>query len=356
MASIRVGTIGLGSIGQGVHLPGIDHSPDLKLSAICDIDKEKLKMVGERYGIGADRRFADYRELIACADVEAVDIATPNNCHFQMAMDAAQARKPFLLEKPVTMNAGEAERLARRARESGVKNMVCFSYRYVKAARKAREIVAQGLLGELYHANVVYAQSWGLKHAGTPLVWRFDKDVAGLGALGDLGCHMLDMVRFVTQREYVRLMGDAFTYIDERPLPGGDGMGKVGVDDCCNYLARMQGGFSANFHITRFAYGRGDFQRLELFGSQGSLIYMLNPGPNIAPLSVCIGQPMGNMGVFSPLPVAGLYEGDEQMQSFADLINDCSDGLYATMEDGLLNQKAVDAVKDSIASGRWMEV
>jgi predicted dehydrogenase len=91
---IGIGVIGLGGIAGGVHLPGIAKCKDLKLTAICDVDQKKLEACGERYNIDPSRRFTDYHELIACKDVEAVDICTPNNFHFQIAMDAAGAGKP----------------------------------------------------------------------------------------------------------------------------------------------------------------------------------------------------------------------------------------------------------------------
>ena len=112
MKAIQVGSIGLGSISRGVHLPGIEKSPDLSLYAICDLDPQRLQEVGERYAVPESRRFTDYRQLIACPGVEAVDISTPNDCHFPIAMEAVRAGKPYCLEKPVTMNADQARELA----------------------------------------------------------------------------------------------------------------------------------------------------------------------------------------------------------------------------------------------------
>lgn len=97
MSKIKIGTIGVGVIAQYVHLPGIEGSKDLELIAVCDIDPQKLKEIGEKYGIDESHRFMDYHELINCPDVQAVDICTPNDCHFQIAMDAASAKKPYAL-------------------------------------------------------------------------------------------------------------------------------------------------------------------------------------------------------------------------------------------------------------------
>ena len=97
---IRVGSVGVGAIWGGVHEPGIAKSPDLTLVAICDIDEKKLEAVGEKYGIPPQYRFTDYRDLVNCDIVDAVDICTSNDAHFKVAMAAVEAGKPFNLESP----------------------------------------------------------------------------------------------------------------------------------------------------------------------------------------------------------------------------------------------------------------
>ena len=96
---IRIGSVGVGGIWSGVHEPGIRKSPNLELVAICDIDREKLDAVGEKYGIPAERRFTDYHDLIRCPDVDAVDICTSNDAHFEIAMAAIEAGKPYDLDR-----------------------------------------------------------------------------------------------------------------------------------------------------------------------------------------------------------------------------------------------------------------
>ena len=151
---IRVGSVGVGAIWGGVHEPGIAKSPDLTLVAICDIDEKKLEAVGEKYGIPPQYRFTDYRDLVNCDIVDAVDICTSNDAHFKVAMAAVEAGKPFNLEKPITLTAEEADILAKAAQEKNVKNMVCFSYRFKAAARYAKDLIAQGKIGRVYHVNI----------------------------------------------------------------------------------------------------------------------------------------------------------------------------------------------------------
>ncbi len=353
---IRVGSVGLGGIWTGVHEPGIRRSPNLELVAICDIDEAKLRAAGEKYGIPPERRFVDYHDLIACRDVDAVDICTSNDAHFKIAMAAVEAGKPYDLEKPITLTAEEADILEKATEEKKLKNMICFSYRFKASARYARDLIAQGKIGKVYHVDMQYFQAWGLPRANTPLVWRYVKERTGSGALGDLGCHALDLVRFVTGKEYTRIVGHTGTYIKERKRLHGDDMGKVDVDDFCNYMADMEDDISSSFQITRFAFGRGNYQRMEIYGSNGAIVYTLDEqGEDIDEIRVCSGDINADAHVFTKLPIPEKYKVD-QMQSFADLLLDQGDGLAATIQDGQKNQHVVDAILESAEKGRWLEL
>lgn len=353
---IRVGSVGLGEIWNGVHRPGIDRSPDLKLIAICDIDEKKLNETGERLGIDPAHRFLNYHDLINCPDVDAVDICTPNDVHFPVAMAAVEAGKPYDVEKPITMTGEEADILAKATEEKGLPNMVCFSYRFKAAARFAKDLIARGKIGRVYHVDMQYFQAWGLPRADCPLVWRYVKKRTGSGALGDLGCHALDLVRFVLDKEYVRVVGHTGTYVTERRLLEGNGMGPVDVDDFCNYMADMEDGISASFQITRFAFGRGNYQRMEIYGSEGAIVYSLDATQGVDDeIEVCSGDINAEAHAYTKLHIPEYYYSD-QMQSFADIINGVEKGKAARIQDGQANQHVVDAILSSAESGKWVEL
>ncbi len=353
---IRVGSVGLGGIWNGVHQPGIDRSPDLELTAICDIDEKKLNETGERLGIDPAHRFLDYHDLINCPDVDAVDICTPNDVHFPVAMAAVEAGKPYDVEKPVTMTAEEADILAKATEEKGLPNMVCFSYRFKAAARFAKDLIARGKIGQVYHVDMQYFQAWGLPRAECPLVWRYVKKHTGSGALGDLGCHALDLVRFVLDKEYTRVVGHTGTYVNERKLLDGSGTGPVDVDDFCNYMADMEDGVSASFQITRFAFGRGNYQRMEIYGSEGAIVYSLDAHQGVDDeIEVCSGDINAEAHAYTSLHIPEYYYSD-QMQSFADIVNGKWDGKAARIQDGQANQHVVDTILESAESGGWVSL
>jgi len=355
MPRIGIGVIGTGGIACGTHIPQIGASEDLHLSAICDIDPERLRAVGDAQRIPENRRFNDYRKLIDCPDAHAIDICTPNDVHFEIAMAAAAAGKPFSLEKPVALDATQASALYDRAQATGVQAMICFSYRYRPHVRMLKQLIDDGAIGSVYHANMQYAQAWAMPERNRALVWRFSKARAGSGALGDLGCHALDIVRFVTGLEYESVVADADTWVKRRERLDGVGQGEVDVDDYCNYLARMSGGAAASFQITRFAYGRGNYQRLEIYGRKGTLVYVQDEEQGKDRLDACIGEPMGKLCHFTRLPVQDSL-GKSQAQAFADILLGKGDGMNATLWDGMVNQRAVDAVLASYEHGRWERV
>ena len=349
----RVGSVGIGGISRGVHLPGIAKSPDLELVAVCDLKPERMAYAREAYGIAEDHCFGDYHQLINCPDVDVVDISTSNNAHFEVAKAAIEAGKPYCLEKPVTLTAEEADILAKMTAERGLPSMVCFSYRFKAAARYAKELVEKGLLGEIYHVYMQYLQGGGGPSYDLPRSWRYQKSLTGTGALGDLGCHALDLVSFVTGKGYCKAVGHADTFVHQRSLEEGEGMGEVDVDDFCHYLMEMDGKTSANFSVTRFAYGRGNYQRMEIYGSKGALVYSLDVTPGVDELEVCIGSPYDRVGAFTKLPVPDRFRTD-QMQSFADILNGRGDGMAATIEEGRRIQHALDVIIRSAEEEKWL--
>lgn len=355
MKTYRVGLIGTGSIATGVHIPGILSCPNLELVAICDSNPEALEETSKKFGISKEYCFTNYQDLIACPEVDAIDITTSNDAHFEIAMAAVAAKKPYALEKPVTLNKADAAILADATAKAGLANMVCFSYRFIPAARYAKDIIQRGLLGKLHHINMQYLQAWG--NLDIPMRWRFQKALAGSGVLGDLGCHAIDLVRFITEKEYTAVCGQATTITKMRKLPDGEGEGEgvVDVDDVCNYMADMEDGLSATFQASRFSYGRGNYQRLEIYGSKGALVYALDEEPHKNTLSICMGEPMRETNTFTKLPIPGKHH-TNQSQAFADILNGVGDGLSATIQDGYKNQIVLDAILASVENKNWIAI
>ena len=155
--------------------------------------------------------------------------------------------------------------------------MVGFTYRRVPAIALARQLVAEGRIGEIRHVRAQYLQDW-IADPEAPLSWRLDKDKAGSGALGDIGAHIVDLTQYITGERITEVSGELETFVKERPLAGAStpacpatarapSAGPVTVDDAAVFLARFAGGALGVFEATRFATGRKNAIRIEINGS-----------------------------------------------------------------------------------------
>jgi predicted dehydrogenase len=209
----------------------------------------------------------DLAEVLADPDVSLVDICTPNDAHRDQAMAALEAGKHVACEKPLAGTLADARVMATAAKAAPGRTFVWFSYRRVPAIALARQLVAQGRIGEIRHVRAVYAQQWG--GPATPAVWRFDASVAGSGAHGDLNAHIVDAVRFVTGEELVEVSGSVTkTFVPSHS-----------VDDAVLFLARLSGGGVATFEATRLATGYHNHHGFEIHGELGALRFWFDEMP-----------------------------------------------------------------------------
>ena len=136
----------------------------------------------------------DWHALLDDERIGLFDNSGPNNLHAEPTIAAAEAGKHVICEKPLGRDADESYETWQRVQAAGVKHMCAFNYRFVPAVRLARQLIEAGEIGEIHHFRGSYLQDWGTT---TEAVWRFDKDAAGSGALGDLGAHVIDLARYL---------------------------------------------------------------------------------------------------------------------------------------------------------------
>jgi len=293
MTPAQPATIGIGLVGYA--FMGVAHSQAWRnapsyftlsrrpvRTAICGRDGVAAKAVAERFEWQSVE--TDWRSLLGRPDIDLIDICTPGNTHAEIAIAALEAGKHVLCEKPMANTVAEAEAMndaAISAAERGVRSMVGFTYRRVPAIGLAKRLVDQGRIGTIRNVRAQYLQDW-LVDPQAPLSWRLRKDVAGSGALGDIGAHIIDLVQHITSENLVGLNAHTATFIGRRPVSeGGSGLsgvagtalGDVTVDDAAVFIGRLEGGGLATFEATRFATGRKNAIRIEINGSEGSLAF-----------------------------------------------------------------------------------
>jgi len=243
--------------------------------------EENPKVFAERWGW---QNFStNWRKLVRSREIQLVDVVTPNYMHAPVAKAAIAAGKHVSCEKPIAGTLADARRMAEAARKAKVKTFVWYNYRRCPAVALAHQLVRQGKLGRIRHVRAKYLQDWAGE--SVPLVWRFDKKLAGSGAHGDLNAHIIDMTRFVTGQEITEICGAiAETFIKSRSIPTGTATGgiaagragiakkgKVTVDDTVLFLARFSGGAVASFEAARQATGNQNRNSFEINGTKGSL-------------------------------------------------------------------------------------
>ncbi|MFF4250307.1 Gfo/Idh/MocA family protein [Streptomyces sp. NPDC001663] len=288
---LRVGMVGYAFMGaahsQGWRTVGrvFDLPRRPVLTAICGRDAAAVRAAADRHGWASAE--TDWRALVERDDIDLVDICTPGDSHAEIALAALAAGKHVLCEKPLANTVEEASAMVAAAEEAsgrGQLAMVGFNYRRVPATAFARSMVAEGRLGKLRHVRVTYLQDW-LVDPEFPLTWRLRKELAGSGALGDLGAHIVDLAQYLAGEQLAGVSALKETFVRERPLPVGAssglssvasaGTGQVTVDDAALFTGRFTSGALASFEATRYATGRKNALRIELNGEKGSLAFDL---------------------------------------------------------------------------------
>ncbi|MEM1569207.1 MAG: Gfo/Idh/MocA family oxidoreductase [Candidatus Bathyarchaeia archaeon] len=189
MEKVRFGVIGLKGIGM-THIEAIKKCGDAELVAVCDIVEELVKDVGEKYSV---RWFTDYRELLAVKDLDAVCICTPHFLHNPMTMDALNAGKHVLVEKPMAMTVREADDMIAKARAKGLKLGVAFTFRTNPALKKVKNMIENGELGRLLRATLEVA-NYRTQFYYEDSPWRKSWRTSGAGVLINQTIHHLDIM------------------------------------------------------------------------------------------------------------------------------------------------------------------
>ena len=347
MDKIRIGVVGTGGIFNGSHMKHYSSCEDCAITAICDIDKGRLNKTGDKLGIPQEYRYTDYRALLKCGVIDAVDVATSNDVHVEIAIAALDAGFPVSVEKPIGINFKESFALMEKSKETGLPVFVCFSWRYFAYPRYMKYLIDQGTVGELHHIYIKSIKDSGLWE-GRRLEWRFREERAGSGVLCDLGSHMFDTIRFFGQ-EIESVYCDRGIIVKERQLPDSEEWGKVTTDDWSNAVCRLESGIGATVTLSRTCRAEKDTIEFYVSGSKGALRLLAEN--RVQTLTLCAGEDL-ETNTFRPLELPEEFTKGNQSRSFLDLLKGYKDPYTATIFDGIKSQAAVDAAKYSSECGR----
>ena len=240
--------------------------------AVCGRNEEAVSAMAARFGYKG--YYTEWEEMLADDRIQLFDNVGPNNIHEEPCVMAAENGTHILCEKPLARTTEESRRMLDAVVKNNVKGMVGFNYRFVPAVRKARDLIASGALGKIYHFRAMYLQDWILPHFNTPYLWRHNKEVSGTGALGDFS-HIIDVGHFLLGSRIKTVQSLLKNYIPERALMDGSGSGSVDVDDAFASVVEFENGAIGTLEGTRLASGRKNYHVFEVNGEKGSIAWNL---------------------------------------------------------------------------------
>lgn len=386
MHILNVGLVGSGFMGKAHSLAyaampmffwPVPIMPVRKM--VADVSQEVAAEAAQR--LGFESSVGDWRSLVNDPSIDLVDIATPNNMHAEIAVAAAQAGKHIICEKPLARTLDEAKRMYEAVSKADVTHMVAFNYRRTPAVLYAKKLIEEGAVGRILNFRGTYLQDWSAD-PDSPLSWRFQRDIAGSGALGDIGAHVVDIARHLVG-EVAAVQSILRTIIPDRPIQSGavDKLGaaekttgaprkQVDVDDEVMTLLTFQNGAVGSIEATRNAYGRNNFLTFEIHGTKGSIYFNYERRDE---LQVCFSDdpadrrgfrtvytgPAHPHGEFLwPIPAIGIGYGETKIIECHDLLTAISEKRQPSpnFRDGYQVELIADAISKSSQSGNWTEV
>ncbi len=275
--SLRAGVIGTGFIGP-VHVEALRRL-GIPVTAICDVGDLGAQAAAR---LAIPRAFADYRELLACPDVDVVHIASPNRFHCAMALAALRAGKHVVCEKPLAMTTQETARIVQAVRAARRVFAVNYNVRFYPAVLALRRRVERGDLGDIIHVHGSYLQDWLFRE--TDYNWRLLPQEGGkLRAVADIGTHWMDTVSFILGSPIRSVLADLATWHKTRKRPLGEvrtfakadpemqyASYPVRTDDFAHVLLQFASGARGNLAVSQVAAGRKNCLRFEIYGSKQS--------------------------------------------------------------------------------------
>ena len=316
-----------------------------------------------------NRSTGDWRELCADPNVDVVDICSPNFLHKEMAMEAIKHGKHVYSEKPLALTSAEAKEMYEAAEAAGVKTLVGFNYMKNPAAALAKEIIENGEIGDVVHFYGTHNEDY-MADPAEPIHWHCFKKTAGLGALGDLSAHIVNMAQYLVG-DIESVCGDMQIVVKERPeTAGSDVMVAVENEDQAQAMIRFKNGVMGGFETSRIACGRKMGLSYVVTGTKGSIVYTQE---RMSELKVYSHEDPSNRQGFKTILVGpehpyyanfclgaghGVGFNDQKAVEVRDLIDGIATDtpMWPDFEEGWKVSRILDAVALSAEEKRWVTV
>ncbi len=332
MEKVKLALVGCGNVAQVVHLPILQKMTDVEIVAVIDPDRRKAKAIAERFGVPAS--FTSLSDLLSSPladEIHAIDICTPTDTHRPLAIEAIQAGKDVLIEKPIARTAKEAREIVESARKYDRKVMIGMNSRFRPDVIMLKTFIEKNEIGKIY-----YIKSGWLKQQSGVQAWQQSQVKSGGGVILDLGIVMLDMALWVMNYPNV-LTVSAETYKQFTKS----------VEDSAAVFVRLEGGITFTTEVSWTFQREGDFFYCNVFGDDGAAF--------INPLKV-MKRVHGNLINLTPAKAqtpVGLYKKsyENELRHFINSVKGIVP-LVSTAEEAARRMTVVEAIYQSAAKGK----
>jgi predicted dehydrogenase len=377
MRTIKAAIFGTGFMGR-VHAEAARRLGNVEITTIVGSSSAKARAFAN--SIGIERSTGNYREVLADPKVEVVHVCTPNNLHFAMAVDALNAGKHVVCEKPLATSIKDGEQLVALAKQRGLRNCTFHNIRFYPQVQNMRRIIQGGEIGEIWVVQGTYSQDWLLYD--TDWNWRIEAEPSRTFA--DIGTHWSDLAEHVTGLKFVSVCCRLCTFHKFRKKPsesvetfatsaGGRVDYKtvqIRTEDFGAMMFQMGDVATGVMTASQISAGRKNRVFIEIFGSKGSVAWNaerheeLWMGHRGVPNQIVMkeeGQLRSPSQTYVDLP-PGHSEGyDDTFKQllrrfYASVIDKDALIEYPTFEDGVRQLKILDAVINSAGKNTWVNV
>ncbi|WP_386686921.1 Gfo/Idh/MocA family protein [Lonepinella sp. MS14437] len=374
MKQVRIGLIGTGYIGR-CHAIAYAQAPtvfpldaELKLEYLAEITPELAHQKAKEFGFS--RSTGDWRDVVSDPNVDVVDICTPNFLHKEIALAAITNGKNVYSEKPLALTAADAKIMYEAAKKAEVKTLVGFNYIKNPTTQLARQIIERGEIGDVIHFYGTHNEDY-LADENTPLDWHCVKAKAGLGALGDLSAHIVQMSQYLVGQDITDVIGDMQTVIQQRRNPADLAQFlPVENEDQASALVRFTNGCMGTIETSRIACGKKMGLSYVITGTKGTIsytqermaelkLYLHTDDPARQGFkTILVGPLHPDYKNFCISAGHGIGFNDQKTVEIRDLVNGIANNhsMYPDFQEGFKVSRILDAIVLSYQQKRWVNV
>ncbi|MFV0254706.1 MAG: Gfo/Idh/MocA family protein [Erysipelotrichaceae bacterium] len=256
---LKIGIIGCGKITEVRHAPEYHENPNSKIVAFYDSRKERAVALAEKYGA----KVCDSIEELLAMDIDAVSVCVANVAHASISIQALEAKKHVLCEKPMAITIEECELMIKAAKNNGVQLMIGHNQRFAGAHKKAHQLIKNNEIGKILSFRTVFGHPGPEGWTGEKNSWFFDKKLAHFGAMADLGVHKTDLIHYLLDDKIVEVISAIKTL--DKCLPNGE---PISVDDNSYCIYKTENGVVGTMHVSWTFYGQEDNSTV-IYGTEG---------------------------------------------------------------------------------------